>query len=122
MSDHPINLALRFLLELATWAAMGYWGFSQHQGLLGWALGLGLPLLAMAVWGTFRVHGDPGTAPVNVPGWLRLLIEFIEFGGAAALLINAGARTLGYLLAAIIIVHYAISYDRVGWLLRQTPG
>ena len=34
MSAHPLNLALRFLLELAAWASMGYWGWKRGTGWL----------------------------------------------------------------------------------------
>lgn len=119
MSAHPANLALRFLLELAAWTAMGYWGWTQGRGLVRFVLGLGLPLAAMAVWGILRVPGDPGDAPVAVPGVVRLGIELLEFGLASALLVVAGRAGLGMGLAVIVLLHYAVSYDRVGWLLRQ---
>ena len=119
MSAHPINLGLRFLLELANWAAMGYWGWSQHQGLGRFVWGVGLPVLAMAVWGVFRVPNDPGNAPVAVPGAIRLAIELVEFGLGAALLVAAGRPTLGIAFAAIVVAHYGISYDRIARLLRQ---
>jgi hypothetical protein len=34
MANHPINLALRFLLELAAWGSMGYWGWQTHEGVM----------------------------------------------------------------------------------------
>jgi hypothetical protein len=117
MGSHPLNLALRFLLELAAWAAIGYWGWTQHQGFPRVLLGIGLPLAAMAVWGTFRVQNDPGKAPVEVPGIVRLMIELAEFGAAAWLLAAAGRPSLGIGLAVIVVLHYAISYDRIRWLL-----
>ena len=45
---------------------------------------------------------------VAVPGWVRL-IEAAFFGGAAAALIAAGQTTLGLVLSAVVIAHYAIS-------------
>ena len=119
MGGNPIILGLRFLLELATWGAMGYWGWTQHQGLGRFAWGVGLPLLAMAVWGVFRVPNDPGSAPVAVPGTIRLGIELLEFGLGAALLAAAGKPTLGLAFAALVVLHYAASSDRVAWLLRR---
>jgi hypothetical protein len=47
------NDGLRFLLELAALASLGYWGFAENDGVLRWVLGIGLPVLAAAVWGTF---------------------------------------------------------------------
>lgn len=86
MATHPINLVLRFILELAAWFALGYWGWVAHQGVMRWLLTIGLPFAAIVVWGVFRVPGDPRDAPVAVPGIVRLALEgIILFGGALAL-------------------------------------
>jgi hypothetical protein len=119
MGSHPVNLALRFVLELAMWAAIGYWGWTQHEGPWRFLLGIGLPLLAMALWGTFRVPGDPGKAPVAVPGAVRLALEAVEFGAATWMLIDAGQMTLGIVFGGVLLLHYAASYDRVWWLLTE---
>jgi hypothetical protein len=68
MANNPINLLVRFILELAGLFALGYWGWTQHTGALRILLAVGLPLLAAAIWGVFRVPGHPGNAPVAVPG------------------------------------------------------
>jgi len=48
------NLALRFLLELCALGALGYWGFKTGGGAIGKiTLGVGAPLVAAVVWGTF---------------------------------------------------------------------
>jgi len=117
VGSHPANLAVRFVLELAAWAAMGYWGWVRHTGVWRFVWAVGLPLVAMAAWGTFRVPGDPGDAPVAVPGLVRLALELVEFAVAAWLLVDAGRRPLGIAFAAIVVVHYAVSYDRIGWML-----
>jgi hypothetical protein len=119
MSNHPINLGVRFLLELSILASLGYWGWTEHNGIWRFLWGVGLPLAAAAVWGTFRVPNDPGPAPVAVPGLVRLLLELALFGAAVALLFAAGQRVAGGVLATLVILHYGVSYDRVFWLLRQ---
>ena len=119
MGSHPINLGLRFLLELAAWGSLGYWGWTQHTGAWRFAAGLGLPLVAMGLWGTFRVPGDPGKAPVAIPGALRLLLELVEFGAAVVLLAAAGRPAWGFGLAVVVLLHYAASYDRIRWLLAR---
>ena len=94
MSQNPINLAVRFLLEIAALVAIGYWGWAQHAGILRYALVIGLPLLAAFLWGTLRVPEDAsanGKAPVPVPGALRLLLELAFFGFATWGLFDAGA-------------------------------
>jgi hypothetical protein len=120
VGQNPINLAVRFLLELLALAAMAYWGWTQHTGVLRPALAIGTPVVAAVLWGTFRVPGDPGKAPVAVPGWVRLLLELAFFGLAAWTLFAAGATTLGWIFGIVVLLHYAVSYDRIGWLLQQS--
>jgi hypothetical protein len=123
MGSHPINLAVRFILELAAWGAMGYWGWTQAEGPLRFVLAIGLPVAAAAIWGTFAVPNDPsrsGRAPVPVPGVVRLGIELVTFGFGAWALYDTGSTTLSLIFAAIVVVHYLVSYDRVAWLIRQS--
>lgn len=124
MGSHPLNLALRFLLEVSALVSIGYWGFSQHAGIWRWVLCLGGPLVAAVLWGTFAVPDDPsrsGRAPVPVHGVLRLLLELVVFGFGAWALFDAGSTVLALIFTGLTIVHYALSYDRVAWLIRQ-PG
>lgn len=121
MSQNPLNLAFRFLLELAALAALGYWGWTQWSGILRLLFTPGLPLLAAFLWGMFRVPGDAsasGKAPLPVPGWLRLLLELALFTAATFALLGAGNAGAARWLALAAILHYAISYDRILWLLR----
>ena len=118
MANNPLNLVLRFVLELLGLWALGYWGWTQHAGLARWLWTLGLPLLAAVVWGSFRVPNDPGQAPVAVPGWVRLLLEAAFFGGATWALYAAGRETWGLIFGVVVVLHYAASYDRVLKLLR----
>lgn len=113
MSNHPLNLALRFVLELAALAAMGYWGWVAHDGGSRYLWVIGLPLVAAAIWGTFRVPGDPGKAPVAVPKTARLLLEVVFFAGAVWCLYAAGRPVLSVAFAAAVLIHYALAYDRV---------
>jgi hypothetical protein len=119
MGQNPINLALRFFLELAALYFIGYWGWTQHAGVLRYLLAIGLPLLAAVIWGVFRVPGDGGAPRVRVPGIVRLLIEVVFFGFAIWGLFDAGATTAGWIFGGITLFHYIISYDRIAWLLKQ---
>jgi len=121
MSKNPINLAVRFLLEIIALVAFGAWGKAQFQGALGFTLMLLFPLLAAIVWGTFNVKGDPsrsGKAPVPVPGAVRLALELIFFGLAtlALLMLNA---TYGWVFGVVTLLHHVLSYDRIIWLLKR---
>jgi len=119
MANHPLNLALRFILELGALGAMGFWGWTQHTGPSRWLWTIILPLLAALLWGTVRVPGDPGYAPVAVHGIVRLLLETVFFGGAVWLLIAAGQSGWAIALLVATLIHYALSCDRILWMLRQ---
>jgi hypothetical protein len=122
MGSHPINLAVRFILELSALVAIGYWGWSQHAGWLRIGLAVGLPLLAAVLWGTFAVPNDPsrsGAAPVRVPGIVRLVLELAFFAAATWSFFATGLATLAWIYGVVVLIHYAVSYDRILWLIRQ---
>ena len=122
MGSHPLNLALRFLLELTAIAAAGYWGWHQHDGWSAILLAIGIPVALAAVWGVFNVSGDPsrsGNAPVVVPGSLRLFIELCVFSFGAWAIFDLGMGLAGIVFGSTVLAHYLISYDRIIWLLRQ---
>lgn len=112
----PLQLALRFLLELAALAGLARLGL-RHGGV--WAA-VGLPALAATAWVTFAVRGDPsrsGRAPVPVPGVLRLLLEAAVLALGAAGLSDRPALLAADLLA--IAWHHAGTVPRLRWLVRQ---
>jgi len=122
MSSNPINLAFRFLLEIAALFALGYWGWTQHDGIWRFVWCIGLVVLAAVIWGTFRVPGDSsssGRAPVPVPGVVRLVIELTLFAAASWAFFAAGQPLWGWALGILAIIHYALSYDRILWLLKS---
>jgi hypothetical protein len=122
MSSNPLNLALRFILEMAALFALGYWGWTQHDGLWRFVWSIGLVVLPAIVWGTFAVPNDPsrsGKAPVQVPGTVRLVIELLLFAAGTWAFIAAGQTVWGTVLGIGTILHYAISYDRIIWLLKN---
>lgn len=119
MSRHPINLAARFILELVALFAMALWAWRLGEGVLRFALAVGVPLLAAVLWGTFRVPGDTsssGSAPVPVSGFVRLLLELAFFDFAAWCLFTI-RPAFGWIFAIVVLIHYAVSQDRVRWLL-----
>ena len=88
-----LNLALKFLLEIAMLAAFCWWGFSLSYG---WPIrisaGVGLPVLAAIVWGLlmaprakWRLKGVSfhameivlfGLAALAVSRWWQLSVAF----------------------------------------------
>lgn len=122
MGSNPINLALRFALEMAAMVALGCWSWMQSYGVLRIVLVTGIPLLIAILWGTFAVPNDPsrsGKAPVPVSGIVRLLLEWAVFAAATGALFAVGPTTLAWLLGGAVLIHYAISYDRILWLIGQ---
>ena len=114
------NLGLRFVLELAAVFAVGLVVSSSLAGGLRW-IGTAVAVIgAVALWGTFNVLDDPsrsGRAPVEVAGWVRLSLELLILGGAAAALIATGRYLFGGWLAGFIALHYLVSWPRVRWLV-----
>lgn len=120
MGSHPLNLTARFVLELGALAGLAWWGSTLGDGWVGVVAAVELSLIAAAAWGIFNVPGDPsrsGRAPVPVPGWVRLLLELAVLTAAAIGWFAVGASVVGIILATAVVVHYAVSYDRISWLL-----
>jgi hypothetical protein len=116
---HLANDALRFLLELAALAAVGFWAWSRFDDPARWGLALLLPVVLATLWAVFRVPGDPGPAPVAIAGSLRLTLEAAFFGIAILALSDAVTHRWGLSFALLLAVHYALDWQRVLWLFRR---
>lgn len=119
----PTNLLVRFLLEIAALAGLALGGWHLVDGWARPLLSTGLLLSAMAIWGIFRVPGDPsskGHAPIAVGGTTRLTIEAVVFAGAVGGFFIAGHAAIGLSLACAVAIHYVVSYRRLGWLLAAS--
>jgi hypothetical protein len=102
-----INLAVRFLLELSTLAALAYVGIQVGSGLASKvALGIGAPLLAAVLWGSF---GSP-KAPKKATGVGRFVFEVIIFGSAVAGLALVGHSALAAIFGIAVVVNDALLY------------
>lgn len=122
MGSHPVNLLLRFLLEISALIAAGTWGWRQGEGWLRYGLAIAIPLIMAALWGTFAVPDDPsrsGAAPVVTPGIIRLFIELAFFAFAGWALFDMGMSRAALIFGLIVLLHYIVSYDRVMWLLSR---
>ena len=121
MGSNPINLTFRFFLELTALFSLGYWGWNSTSGWIRYLSVIVYPVIAAAIWGLFAVPGDPsrsGKAPVPVPGFLRLLLELIIFGFACWALYDSGLPNFSLIMGGLVILHYAVSYDRILWLIK----
>jgi hypothetical protein len=122
MGSHPINLAARFLLEIAGLVALAMLGWFYGKGVYKYLLAPTLPLVAAVCWGIFAVPGDParsGEAVVQIPGIVRLLLELAFFASATWSLFIAGKPILGWVYGVAVLVHYLASHDRIQWLIHQ---
>ena len=121
-SKHPLNLTLRFLLELAAIFAFGYWGYSLTGDGTRILLAILFPLLFAVLWGVFAVKGDPsrsGKTVVQTPGIVRLLLELLLFGAAAWMMLDLDYSLIALIFSSAVVIHYFISFDRIAWLLKQ---
>jgi len=122
MGAHPFNLAVRFILELIALFAIGLWGWKQGEGINKYFLAIGLPIILAIIWGAFAVPDDPsrsGKAPIPTSGIIRLSIELAIFTLAIYCFYVLGYGKVAVSLGIIVFLHYAISYDRITWLLKR---
>jgi len=122
MAKNPLNLAVRFLLEVAAIFSMGLWGYNNSGNmpriLFALLLNLGFALL----WGIFAVPNDPsrsGKTIIPTPGILRLILELSLFAAATWMMRDLDYPNVWWIFGGIVLIHYVLSYDRVLWLLKQ---
>ncbi|MDF1548742.1 MAG: YrdB family protein [Bacteroidales bacterium] len=122
MANHPVNLAVRFILELVALFAAAYWAYNLANSTYSIIFSILLPLMLATIWGVFNVKNDPsrsGKAVITIPGVVRLLIELLIFGLATWFLNNSGLKLFSWIFLSIITIHYLISFERIKWLLRK---
>ncbi len=122
MGSHPINLAVRFLLEIAGLVALAMLGWYYGKGIYKYLLTSTLPLVAAVCWGIFAVPGDPsrsGESVVPISGIVRLLLELSFFVSATWSLFITGNPILGWIYGVTVLIHYLVSYDRILWLIHK---
>jgi len=122
MSKHPLNSAVRLLLEIAAITSFGIWGYYRSETGIRIILTILLPLGFAVLWGVFAVKYDPsrsGKTVVQTPGPIRLLMELSLFGAATWMTIDLGFSLVGLIFGGLVLVHYILSWDRIAWLLKQ---
>ena len=98
------NLALKFLLELAGFAALAYTGAAVGSGLWAVVLAVTLPVVAIAV-------GRVGTRPVRhtgLPIGTRIPLELTVFVTAALGLLVTGAVVWAVAYLALVVINAAL--------------
>ena len=122
MSKHPVNLAIRFVLEVAAIISFAVWGLKLLDTWVSIVLAVVLPVVFAMLWGVFAVPNDPsrsGKTVIPTPGPVRLILELALFGAASWMLFDLAYLKAGGIFSALVLIHYASSYDRIIWLLKQ---
>jgi hypothetical protein len=122
MGNHPVNLALRFILEFIAFIFPGYWVWYTMNSWAKFPFMIFLPITIASIWGVFAVSNDPsrsGRTVIAIPGILRLLIEFLVFAFGIWTILKSGFEIFGWIFAGIVILHYFLSYDRIIWLVKR---
>jgi hypothetical protein len=120
MAYHPVNLFLRFCLELIAVFTPAYWAWSHFSGWLAVLLVIFIPLALFLVWGVFAVPGDrsrSGKTVVKTAGWCRLIIEGVVFIQAAVVLFYMNTR-MAIVYSVLVLIHHLFSMERIRWLLK----
>ena len=116
------QLAIRFALEVGSLVAIGRYAGGLTRGAWSYVAALGAPAFVALLWALFAVKGDPsrsGNALIPVPGILRLAIELAVFLGGAAALAARQSWVAFALFMIALVVHHAMTTERLAWLLRQ---
>ncbi|MGG3890505.1 YrdB family protein [Metabacillus fastidiosus] len=102
-----LNIALRFLIELCSLFAIGYWGFQMGKGiLLKSILGIGAPLTIAVIWAMF---GSPN-ASYQLNSGLRLSLELIIYLLASAAIYTTGRPKTAVLFITIALANLTLMY------------
>lgn len=103
-------LAVKFALELAALAALGYWGANTGSGAVSVVLAIATPLLGAVVWGRWCAPKSEHRLPQRP----RFALELAVFGAAAAGLAAAGAGIAAVIFAAVALADM--------WVLRESEA
>lgn len=100
------NLALRGIMEFGLVAGLAYWGFyTGTSTLTKIVLGAGAPIVIFGFWGMVDFRNAGKNAE-----FFRLFQEIILSFLTALALYFTGQLLLGWLMAAISIVHHILVY------------
>ena len=101
------NDAVRFLVELATLAAICYWGFHDHSS---WAakllLGIGGPALIAAAWGVWMAPQSTRRAPEA----MRAVLELVIFAAATAALTASTGASVAIIFAVVAATNAVLDH------------
>jgi hypothetical protein len=99
----PLNLALKFLLELAALASFAIWGAHVGSGATAVILAIVTPLLFVLLWGRFAAPRSSRRQSRNT----RIPFELTIFLLAASGLLSAGHAIAAAVFAALVVLNAA---------------
>jgi hypothetical protein len=95
------NLALKFGVELAAIASLGYWGASLDDSLLSAVVMVLAPAVMIVLWGRFAA--PKASRRLSLPA--RIPLELTMLLGAALALLTAGEHALAVALATAAVLN-----------------
>lgn len=101
-----VNLAIRFLCEVAALVAVAYWGYRTGPGPARWGLALLAPAAVVGVW-LFFVTPDP---VIELARPLQFAIELGVWAAATAALLATGHRALAVVFAILAVGSGTLNY------------
>lgn len=118
---HALNEGLAFVFEIVALVAISWWGFHIGPNTADrMLLGIGMPLLAIVLWGLFAA---PRSA-VRTPMAGVLSVKVMVFGAAAIGLWMSDAHVLAVVFAVLVGINTTVAtVDRNAAvrLSRQAP-
>ncbi|MBV9367640.1 MAG: YrdB family protein [Solirubrobacterales bacterium] len=104
MTLRAANLALKFLLELASVAALAYWGTTIDSGVVGALIAIAASAATIALWGRFAAPRSEHRLHTAS----RVPFELAVFALAALALLDAGQTVLAVILATLAVTNIAL--------------
>jgi hypothetical protein len=95
------NLAVKFLLELAAFASLAYWGWHVGSTITGILVAIAAPAAAIAIWGLFAAPRARRRLPL---AW-RVPLELGVFVLAAVALGVSGHPALAVSFALVVVIN-----------------
>jgi hypothetical protein len=114
--DTPLSSGLRFLVEITAWVA-GPWAAAQRSVLLA----VPVFIVLVGVPAVFSTTGDKKQVIVATPGPIRVGIELVLHGVAAAAAWSVWPTWLAVLVTFVVVASLLAGVPRMMWLLRGAP-
>lgn len=96
-----VNLALKFILELAALVAFAWWGTTLGGAAVSAIAAIAAPATMIALWGTFAAP----RARRRLRKAIRIPFELFVFALAAAALFAADAPVFAAVFAALVVLN-----------------